>query len=109
MIMSVCRFFKRKIFKLINRKKYSSKTDPIEVEKAEQCFYIRYLKYGMTVFDVGANIGYSDALINTARNTPNKIYCFEGEKEYLNYFKENTVLEEHLVLFGLNIILDTNA
>lgn len=29
----------------------------IEVERAEMIFYLRYLREGMTVFDVGANIG----------------------------------------------------
>lgn len=39
-----------------------------------------------------------------------KILFTGGDANFLhNYFKENTVLEEHLVLFGLNIILDTNA
>lgn len=53
----------------------------------------------LEVIDVGANIGDSAALINSARNTPNKIYCFEGEKEYLNYFKENTLSMKNIVLF----------
>jgi FkbM family methyltransferase len=30
---------------------------PMEVERAEQTFYIHYLKDGMTIFDVGASIG----------------------------------------------------
>jgi FkbM family methyltransferase len=29
----------------------------IEVERAEQIFYLEYLREGMTVFDVGANVG----------------------------------------------------
>lgn len=39
-----------------------------------------------------------------------KILFTGGDAKFLqNYFKENTILEEHLVLSGLNIILDTNA
>lgn len=30
---------------------------PIEVERAEQTFYINYLRPDMVVFDVGANVG----------------------------------------------------
>ncbi|MFA7131813.1 MAG: type III pantothenate kinase [Bacteroidales bacterium] len=39
-----------------------------------------------------------------------KILFTGGDAKYLQtYFKEITILEEHLVLLGLNIILDTNA
>ena len=39
-----------------------------------------------------------------------KILFTGGDGKFLQtYFKENTILEEHLVLLGLNIILDTNA
>lgn len=39
-----------------------------------------------------------------------KIIFTGGDSKILqNYFKEKTILEEHLVLMGLNIILDTNA
>ncbi|HHT04044.1 MAG TPA: type III pantothenate kinase [Bacteroidales bacterium] len=39
-----------------------------------------------------------------------KILFTGGDARYLqSNFKENTILEEHLVLLGLNIILDTNA
>ncbi|MCK9163077.1 MAG: type III pantothenate kinase [Bacteroidales bacterium] len=39
-----------------------------------------------------------------------KILFTGGDSRYLqSYFKKNTILEEHLVLLGLNIILDTNA
>ncbi|MBP1646055.1 MAG: methyltransferase, FkbM family [Bacteroidetes bacterium] len=53
----------------------------------------------LEVIDVGANIGDSAVLINSVRNMPKKIYCFEGEKEYVNYFKENTSSMENIVLF----------
>ncbi|MEA4968739.1 MAG: type III pantothenate kinase, partial [Bacteroidaceae bacterium] len=39
-----------------------------------------------------------------------KIIFTGGDSKVLqNYFKEKTILEEQLVLMGLNIILDTNA
>ena len=39
-----------------------------------------------------------------------KIIFTGGDSKILqSYFKEKTILEEHLVLMGLNIILDTNA
>jgi len=35
----------------------SASSSYLEVERAEQIFYLKYLREGMTVFDVGANVG----------------------------------------------------
>ena len=46
-------FIKRIARRIRSSKSYAN---PIEVEKAEQTFYINYLRPGMTVFDIGGNI-----------------------------------------------------
>lgn len=61
-------------FHTINRNKNS----PIEVQKAEKIFYISYLKQGMTVFDIGANIGELSLLFSRFVGTSGKIYAFEA-------------------------------
>lgn len=40
-----------------NLRKPSAPSSYEEVERAEQIFYLKYLRAGMTVFDVGANVG----------------------------------------------------
>ncbi|MGG6239024.1 FkbM family methyltransferase [Nodosilinea sp. AN01ver1] len=62
-------------FKKISRKRIAS---PFEVEKAEQIFYISYLKKGMTVFDVGANIGELSLLFSRFVGTSGKVHAFEA-------------------------------
>lgn len=54
---------------------YSS---PIEVEKAEQTFYINYLHPGMTVFDIGANIGEMSLLFSRFVGSSGKVHAFEA-------------------------------
>ena len=49
----------------------------IEVERAEQIFYLQYLREGMTVFDVGANVGELTLLFS--RFTGNgQVHAFEA-------------------------------
>ena len=50
-LLSTLRKIKRHLFKNGNYSSY------IEVEGWEWNFYINYLEAGMTVFDVGANVG----------------------------------------------------
>jgi FkbM family methyltransferase len=48
-----------------------------EIEKAEQVFYIEYLKPGMVVFDVGANVGELSLLFSRFVSSTGKVYAFE--------------------------------
>jgi FkbM family methyltransferase len=48
-----------------------------EVERAEQTFYIKYLRQGMTVFDVGANIGELTLLFSRFVQPGGKVFSFE--------------------------------
>ncbi len=54
---------------------YSS---PLEVEQAEQTFYINYLRQGMTVFDVGANIGETSLLFSRFVGSSGVVHSFEA-------------------------------
>lgn len=60
--------------------KFFIPASPIEVERAEQIFYINYLREGMTVFDVGANIGELSLLFARFVGTTGKVYAFEASQ-----------------------------
>lgn len=49
----------------------------IEVERAEQIFYLNYLRDGMTIFDVGANIGELTLLFSRFAGSAGKVHSFE--------------------------------
>lgn len=53
---------------------------PVEVEKNEQIFYIRYLREGMTVFDIGANIGELSLLFSRFVGSSGQVHAFEASK-----------------------------
>ncbi len=59
-------------------KKTSSAPTPIAVERAEQTFYINYLREGMAVFDVGANIGELTLLFSRFVQPGGKVFSFEA-------------------------------
>jgi len=50
---------------------------PQSVERAEQTFYINYLRQCMTVFDVGANIGELTLLFSRFVQPGGKVFSFE--------------------------------
>jgi FkbM family methyltransferase len=56
----------------------SRHASPIDVERAEQTFYINYLREGMTVFDVGANIGELSLLFSRFVGNTGIVYAFEA-------------------------------
>jgi FkbM family methyltransferase len=78
---------------------------PISVERAEQIFYINYLKEGMIVFDVGANIGELTLMFSRFIGESGMVYAFEASTstfEKLSYvcassMRENIYLS-HLAL-----------
>lgn len=53
---------------------------PLEVERIEQIFYLNYLRDGMTVFDVGANIGELTLLFSRFAGS-GVVHAFEPGKE----------------------------
>jgi tRNA A58 N-methylase Trm61 len=60
--------------------KISQVATPIEVEKNEQILYIRYLQEGMTVFDVGANIGELSLLFSRFVGSSGQVHAFEASQ-----------------------------
>lgn len=51
--------------------------DYTEVERAEQIFYLDYLRSGMTVFDVGANVGELTLLFSRFAGSGGAVHAFE--------------------------------
>lgn len=49
----------------------------IEVERAERIFYLEYLREGMTVFDVGANVGELTLLFSRFVGANGSVHAFE--------------------------------
>lgn len=49
----------------------------LEVERAERLFYLEYLREGMTVFDVGANIGELTLMFSRFVDAQGCVYAFE--------------------------------
>ncbi len=52
-------------------------SSPFEVERAEQIFYLNFLGEGMTVFDVGANVGEMTLLFSRFVGTAGIVHAFE--------------------------------
>ena len=48
-----------------------------EVERAERIFYLEYLREGMTVFDVGANVGELTLLFSRFVGASGSVHAFE--------------------------------
>ncbi len=77
--------FKRKFKKnYLNWFKSTTNTIPIEVEKNEQTFYIKYLQDGMTVFDIGANIGELSLLFSRFIGVNGRVHAFEASSSVFN-------------------------
>ncbi|HLM55463.1 MAG TPA: FkbM family methyltransferase [Pyrinomonadaceae bacterium] len=49
----------------------------VEVERAERIFYLEYLREGMTVFDVGANVGELTLLFSRFVGEAGTVHAFE--------------------------------
>lgn len=49
----------------------------VEVERAERIFYLEYLREGMTVFDVGANVGELTLLFSRFVGATGSVHAFE--------------------------------
>jgi FkbM family methyltransferase len=68
----------------LNWFKSTTSTTPIEVEKNEQIFYIQYLQDGMTVFDIGANIGELSLLFSRFVGVNGQVHAFEASSSTFN-------------------------
>ncbi len=64
---------------------------PIEVERAEQIFYIDFLHEGMIAFDVGANVGELTLLFSRFCGTSGRVYSFEANTA--TYEKLSTICD----------------
>jgi FkbM family methyltransferase len=51
-----------------------------EVERAERIFYLEYLREGMTVFDVGANVGELSLLFSRFVGAAGSVHAFEPSR-----------------------------
>ncbi|MBS1914371.1 MAG: FkbM family methyltransferase [Bacteroidetes bacterium] len=52
----------------------------LDVERAEQTFYIEYLRDGMVVFDVGANVGELTLLFSRFAGSNGVVHAFEASR-----------------------------
>ncbi len=70
------RRLRRRVKNLFTDNPRSSYRDE-EVEAFEKAFYERYLQPGMTVFDVGSNVGKMAAYFSARVGPSGKVHCFE--------------------------------
>ena len=68
----------RGIFGTILRRFANHPADFASVERAERIFYLEYLREGMTVFDVGANVGELTLLFSRFVGESGQIHAFEA-------------------------------
>lgn len=71
----------RKQWRRVRARLQHHAASPLEVERAEQIFYLNYLRDGMTVFDVGANIGELTLLFSRFVGSSGAVHAFEPGKE----------------------------
>ncbi len=58
--------------------KHTKYASPLEVERAEFIYYIKYLHEGMTVFDVGAHVGEISLIFSKFVGLNGKVHAFEA-------------------------------
>ena len=58
-----------------------------EVERCERIFYLNYLREGMTVFDVGANVGELTLLFTRFVGLTGRVHAFEASGETFKRLK----------------------
>ncbi|MGB3905741.1 MAG: FkbM family methyltransferase [Anaerolineae bacterium] len=55
-----------------------SPASPVEVERAEWVFYLKYLREGMVVFDVGSHVGELTLLLSRFVGQQGRVHAFEA-------------------------------
>lgn len=109
-------FLKRLRHRKSNLKKTSEPAGFAEIERAERIFYLEYLREGMTVFDVGANVGELTLIFSRFVGESGNIHAFEAGSETFNKLetvcqttgRRNIVLN-HLGLSDENGIIKLNV
>ncbi|MBJ7901327.1 MAG: FkbM family methyltransferase [Cyanobacteria bacterium RI_101] len=81
MLLNPVNFAKKISSRIKGSKSYAN---PMQVEKTEQTFYINYLRPGMTVFDVGGNIGELTLLFSRFVGRSGAVHTFEASKATFN-------------------------
>lgn len=99
---NILNYFKRRILSFANPSKPAAYA---EVERAEQIFYLEYLREGMTVFDVGANVGELTLLFSRFAAANGIVYAFEASRAAFERLeivcraaKRHNVVLNHLAL-----------
>ena len=75
----------RKVLRILGQNFHSAR--PLEVERAEWTFYIKYLQEGMVVFDVGAYTGQLTLLFSKFVGAAGQIHAFEASNVAFNRLK----------------------
>ena len=63
-------------------------------ELDKQVLFSKYIKSGMTVFDVGANVGYYSLLASLLTGKEGKVFSFEPLPENISYLKKHLELNK---------------
>ncbi len=63
-------------------------------ELDKQVLFSKYIKSGMTVFDVGANVGYYSLLASVLTGKEGKVFSFEPLPENISYLKKHIALNK---------------
>ena len=78
---------------------------PLAIEREEEIFYINYLREGMTVYDVGANIGELTLLFSHFVGQQGRVFSFEASTDTFKKLDavigltcRNNIVRNHLAL-----------
>lgn len=87
----------------------------VEVERAERIFYLKYLREGMVVFDVGANVGELTLIFSRFVGETGDVHAFEASgatfarlKLICETAEKRNVVPNHLGLSDENGIIKLN-
>lgn len=87
-----------------------------EIERAERIFYLEFLREGMTVFDVGANIGELTLIFSRCVGESGKVHAFEAGgatfarlKTICDAAEKRNVALNHLALSDQNGFIKLNV
>ena len=58
-----------------------------EIERVERIFYLKFLREGMTVFDIGANVGELTLLFSRFAGETGSVHAFEASADAFNRLK----------------------
>ncbi|MBN3870641.1 FkbM family methyltransferase [Nostoc sp. JL33] len=64
-------------------------------EELEVSIFLSLLEEGMTVFDIGANVGYYTLIAASKIGSYGRVYAFEPDKDNFNILQKNVALNKH--------------